>query len=246
MDFKLNRKPYSIVMLKALLLLFSFSCMGQTASNILQQSIEYHDPTHTWDNFKAQLDITMQTPNSGDRHSLVTIDRVAGGFDMKVGRDGDIISRSLNNDTCTIYFNGDAVFSDEIKAKYKLTCDRTKMYRDYYTYLYGMPMKIKDEGAILSPEVQKVQFMGDTYWKLKVMYDSTVGSDTWYFYFNPSNYALQAYQFYHNEASNDGEYILLTDIIEYKNMKIPKVRKWYMNKDDKYLGMDILNNIKSL
>ncbi len=27
------------------------------------------------------------------------------------------------------------------------------MYRNYYTYLYGLPMKLKDLGRIISPRV---------------------------------------------------------------------------------------------
>lgn len=109
-----------------------------------------------------------------------------------------------------------------------------------------MPMKIKDDGARLNPAAEKVSFMGKSYWKLQVTYDESVGRDTWYFYFSTETYAMEAYQFYHDEQANDGEYILLTEEVTYKEMRIPKVRKWYMNADDTYLGVDVLNGVKSL
>jgi hypothetical protein len=75
---------------------------------------------------------------------------------------------------------------------------------------------------------------------LKVSYDPETGSDTWYFYFNPETYALAAYQFYHDPAKNDGEYILLEGEAEVGGMRLPKRRSWYTNKERRFLGTDIL------
>ena len=75
---------------------------------------------------------------------------------------------------------------------------------------------------------------------LKATYDKEVGSDTSYFYFDPKTYAMEVYQFYHDESKNDGEYILLSEIIEVNGMKIPKIRAWYYNKNDEYLATDTL------
>lgn len=70
--------------------------------------------------------------------------------------------------------------------------------------------------------------------------------DTWYFYFDPDTYAMEVYQFYHDESKNDGEYILLKGITEINSIKMPKVRSWYYNKDDKYLGTDTLIKTSAL
>ncbi|MDB4303987.1 DUF6503 family protein, partial [Desulfosarcina sp.] len=78
------------------------------------------------------------------------------------------------------------------------------------------------------------------YLVLKATYDETVGSDIWYFYFDPETYAIEVYQFFHDESKNDGEYILLTEKETISNIKIPKNRAWYTNKEDKLLGTDIL------
>jgi hypothetical protein len=75
---------------------------------------------------------------------------------------------------------------------------------------------------------------------LKVTYDPEKGSDTWYFYFDPKTYALAAYQFYHDPAKNDGEYILLEGEAEVGSMRLPKRRSWFTNKEDRFLGTDLL------
>ena len=114
------------------------------------------------------------------------------------------------------------------------------MYQNYYTYLYGLPMKLKDPGTIITDKIVRKKMKGKTYLVLKATYKKEVGKDTWYFYFNPKTYAMEIYQFFHDEAKNDGEYILLTGEETINEIKIPKNRAWYMNKDDKFLGTDIL------
>ena len=42
------------------------------------------------------------------------------------------------------------------------------------------------------------------------------------------------------KKKNDGEYILLSDLETINGIKIPKKRDWYYNKDEKYLGTDML------
>ena len=54
------------------------------------------------------------------------------------------------------------------------------------------------------------------------------------------------YQFFHDESKNDGEYILLSEMITVNGIKIPKVRAWYYNEGDKYLATDNLRKANSL
>jgi hypothetical protein len=39
--------------------------------------------------------------------------------------------------------------------------------RNYYTFLYGLPMKLADPGTIIDPVVVKKEFMGKEYLVLK-------------------------------------------------------------------------------
>jgi hypothetical protein len=63
---------------------------------------------------------------------------------------------------------------------------------------------------------------------------------------NPKSFALEVYQFFHDESKNDGEYILLTEEQVVDGIIMPKNRAWYYNEKDKYLGTDFLfkNEIK--
>jgi hypothetical protein len=119
------------------------------------------------------------------------------------------------------------------------------MYKNYYTYLYGLPMKLKDSGTIIDQQTSRKTFKGKEYLVLKASYEKEVGEDIWYFYFDPESYAMEVYQFFHDESKNDGEYILLTGEEEVSGIKMPKTRAWYYNKDEKYLGTDVLTKASS-
>jgi len=207
---------------------------------LLEKAIKYHDPDGKWETFKGTLYITMETPNKPKRDSEIKIDIPNQYFYVKATQGKNVTEYAVHKGDCSIAFNRDANPSEEIKKEHELTCERANMYKNYYTYLYGMPMKLKDPGTIIDEQVNLDKFMGEMYLTLKVTYKKEVGEDIWYFYFNQENYALEAYQFYHDEEKNDGEYILFTGIETINGIKMPKERAWYYNKNQQYLGTDLL------
>ncbi len=54
---------------------------------------------------------------------------------------------------------------------------------------------------------------------------------------------MEVYQFF-KETKDSGEYILLSGLETINAIKMPKVRAWYYNKDNNYLGTDILSTTK--
>lgn len=228
--------------------LVSISAFSQnfSASEVLDKSIAYHDPNSNWNTFDASFQITMETPNKPPRVTDLKINLAQEYFYAKAARDTNSTVFIVQKNTCEIVFNGSKIFSDETKKKYRLTCDRAKMYKNYYTYLYGLPMKLKDPGTIIDDKVERKTFKGKEYLVIKVSYEEEVGSDVWYFYFNPQTYAMEVYQFFHidkvTKKEKGGEYILLSGEEQVNGIEIPKIRVWYTNEEEKYLGTDILNN----
>jgi len=212
-----------------------------TGSQLLEKSIAHHDPNNNWKNFKGKLFIAMKTPDGNDRVSEINMNLPAEYFELIWQRDENKAVQIMEKDSCSISLNGSTKISEENIKKLRLTCERTKTMRDYYTYLYGLPMKLKDPGTIIDPKVKKKAFKGKEYIVLKVNYEEPIGGDTWYFYFDQNTYAMEVYQFFHEESKNDGEYILLSGKETFNEIKMPKTRAWYYNKDDKYLATDILS-----
>ena len=232
--------------MRYLLVVFLLSGVSQTfsqnitATQLLDKAIQYHDPQNNWTRFDGKFNIVMETPKSSDRKSYIHLNVPKQIFELEVQMDGVKYAYHFEKETCTTLLNGSNQISEEDRKEYRLTCERGSLMRDYYTYLYGLPMKLKDPGANLVKTVERRVFKGKEYLVLKVVYDENVGDDVWYFYFDPTTFAMEVYQFYHDEKKGDGEYILLKDLAEIDGIKMPKIRAWYYNSDDTYLGTDTL------
>ena len=215
-----------------------------TGPQLLDKAIAYHDPNGNWTEFNGKLKVTMETPNSPSRDSEIHINLPEEYFYVKAARDTVTTEYTINKGSCEISLNGSSNLSEAIKKEYNLNCERANLFKNYYTYLYGLPMKLKDPGTLISEEVINKKFKGKEYLVLKATYNETVGKDMWFFYFDPETYAMEIYQFFKGDPSgkgkDTGEYILLTEEVTINTIRFPKKRAWYYNKDDKYLGTDIL------
>ena len=221
---------------------------SQTLSGVdlLEKSIAYHDPSNAWATFNDSLVINMKIPDKPERLSEIKINLPAEYFYVKATNDGNITQYTVDKDNCEIAYNGQKNPDAARQKELGISCERASMYKNYYTYLYGLPMKLKDPGTNIDPVVTKKTFKGKEYLVLKASYDPAVGSDVWFFYFDPNTYAMEVYQFFKGDpkaaGKDTGEYILLTEESTIGGIKFPKNRAWYYNKDDKYLGTDFLMN----
>ncbi|WP_435414553.1 DUF6503 family protein [Polaribacter aestuariivivens] len=219
--------------------LISFS-QELTGKQLLEKAIAFHDPNGNWKTFKGELFVTMEIPNSSPRKSRIRINLPEQYFLVKAVKDTIVTEYAIHKGDCSMAINGNTNPSEVLKKKHGLSCERANLYKNYYTYLYGLPMKLKDKGTIIDEKVERKTFKGKEYLVLKATYSKEVGKDIWYFYFNPETYAMEVYQFF-KEAKESGEYILLSGLETINDIKMPKNRAWYYNKDNGYLGTDILS-----
>ena len=219
-----------------------------TGEELLERAIKFHDPNNNWPTFNGTLYVTMETPKSSPRKSKIIIDLPKEYFRVRAKRDSISNIYELDKSKCNTRTIGleykKKLTKEEWKKKMDDDCKKAHLYKNYYTYLYGLPMKLKDEGTVIHQKVARKNFKGKEYLVLKVTYKKEVGKDTWYFYFDPTMYAMEVYQFFKDESKNDGEYILLSELETINDIKMPKIRAWYYNKNDGYLGTDILASTK--
>lgn len=212
-----------------------------SGSDVLEKSIAYHDPQNQWKQGPVSLKLYESRPGGSYRRTKITLDEANGNFTLQQIRGRDKITRNYTPEGCTFSLNGRTRdFPPEEVRQHRLDCTAGTVYRDYYTYLWGLPMKLRDPGTIIDQKVYRVDFFGQELLEIKVTYDREVGGDVWYFYFHPETFALRGYRFYHDEAANDGEYILLEGEAEVGGLKIPAKRHWYTHSDRLYLGSDEL------
>ena len=209
-----------------------------SGQQLLDKTIGYHDPSGVWSNFNGTLEVSMVMTDGQAREREIQINLPQEYFSVRAKTDTLVTTYTLDKDKCETSIK-------EIPPYSKRTpCETAQLYKNYYTYLYGLPMKLKDPGTIISEYASNQNFKGKDYLMLRASYQKEVGSDIWQFYFDPITYAMEVYQFFKadpgGDGKNTGEYILLKDIKTINGIKFPKERAWYYNKDDGYLGTDIL------
>lgn len=191
-----------------------------TGPELVRKSIEFHDPQDQWKTFRGRLTIQDSLPP---------------------GRTNRTYDLCFDNAESTFSYKMDSthflVWQDSVQLYQGTTSrERALRLRDYYTYLWGLPMKLLDPSTKIDVEVGQEVLLGSTYHVVRVPYEK----DTWYFYFNPETYALEAYKFYQDERAKKGELILLEGILEVEGLKIPKNRMWHRTAVDEFLGLDQL------
>jgi|GEM_PF-483686 len=221
-----------------------------TAEELLARSIAYHDPDGVWGERVIQIvvrselskKLAAERGSSGSVRRAV-IDPLRGSFALSFERDGSLVEVSGRGDDLTVRVDGKADPSPAELERVGMTPPRARVLRNYLTYLYGLPMKLRDAGTRLDPTPRRTTFAGRDVWALRVTYDPSVGTDTWYFYLDPETAALVGYRFFHDEAKGDGEYVVLSGEAEDGGLRLPKVRRWYTNPDDTYLATDTLDEL---
>ncbi len=208
------------------------------ADILLRRAIAYHDPDDLWATGTFEFGLAETRPDGSVRKTALRIDNGSDAFEWTTVRKGRRVEVSFRGDRVEATLDGSSRFTEQEAHDFRLSAERAQSMRNYYTYLYGLPMKLNDPGTRIDPEVTTETFDDRQAHRLKVTYDPKVGQDTWYFYFDPSTYALIGYRFYHDETKNDGEYILIDGQAEVGGIRMPRTRKWYTHAEDKYLGTD--------
>jgi hypothetical protein len=229
------------IIISLLLLLLPLTLAAQsTGAELIDASIKYHDPENSWPTAALILGFNDTRPGKANRQAGFSFNNSTGVACVTREMDGHKITWHVVNDDCRFEIDGRFEPTEEEIKQYNLTKERALMMRNYYLYLWGLPMKLKDPGTLIDPEIQEKSFNGQLTKAVKITYEEDIGSDIWYFYFAPDSNELIGYQFYHDEEKGDGEYITLSGMEEVDGMRIPKSRSWYINADSTLLGTDHL------
>lgn len=191
-----------------------------TPQQVVDLATSYHDPKGQWMELSAKLNFTETRPSGNDRFSSIDLDNTRSY--MKINRNDEEIYET-EQDSCKV-LAGDKEIS------------RGLMLRNYYLYLWGLPMKLNDDETPFDSTVTEETMNGISCYVLRVPYEK----DTWYFHIDKSTGRMVEYKFYQDEEESKGEVIKLEDEIEVGQMKIPQKRSWYTLPEMKYLGTDIL------
>ncbi len=214
--------------------------VAQTAAEeLLARAIAYHDPNGLWATRILELEWYGTGADGSERVAVdITLHPDGQTFQLSGRYQGSTLEYRADSSKWTATVDGVSDPTPEVRERMRLHREDGWFWRSYYGFLVGMPMKLRDPGTLLDPEPMSVTFQGQDVLALRVTYEEQVGTDTWYFYFDPETARLVGCRFYHGEEANDGEYIVLEGLIESNGLKLPRNRRWYVNDDDRFLGAD--------
>ncbi len=235
-----------LILLSFIFLLSYCNPSQKPGQQLLDKTMAYHDPNHKWPELKTHLYLTSTDTAGNENPFEIEIDNATGYFCHISHDNGKEIVKGLSNGKEFYLINGEKNINVEDRKKFELTPESVKWVHNFYGYLYGLPMKLTDKGTIVSDTMFSEQINGKNYQVMHVEYDSTVGNELWNFYLDPDTSALEGYRFFYKGEPNEGEHIMLQEVLNVEGIKIPKVRKWYLNKDNKYLGTDNLIKAEKL
>lgn len=207
-----------------------------TAKELLDCSIGYHDPQGRWE--RGAFEITDQStrPDGTGRRTVLRFDNARSRFEMEGSVDGRALRIVVENDTVEeLRLDGRTDLSREELERHRLTPPQgVVVRRNFYLYLWGLPMKLRDPGTRLDPKVKETHFRGKAVYELRVTYDESVGKDTWYFQLDRETCAMVGHRFHHDESAGDGEYTVLSEEVSGQGLRLPRVRKSYRNQGNEF------------
>ena len=184
-----------------------------TAQDILDASIKFHDPENKWKSLNANFvfESKFESNDSVPEELLININVPENGFqydnlDKKV-------SIKYNQDNCEV-------------LKGNATCEGYQWTKNFYTYVWGLPMKLNDPATNITTIYGTHTIKKTPVYIVFVSYES----EDYKFYIDQKTFELKFFEFIKNDSSMKGEFITLSGIYEYYGIKFPKHKRW----DDLY------------
>ena len=102
----------------------------------------------------------MESPDIDPRTSRVIIDNEKGTFELNMILAGRVFDYKVDGiDSCEVKIDYQEPSLEE-RDSLQLTADRVRRWKDYYGYLYGLPMTLRDMGYH-NPLVNRATFIGE-------------------------------------------------------------------------------------
>lgn len=230
------------------------SCHPRTISSstvtpsIVQKSITYHYGKTSWYGFKGTLHFAHVNGNDTS-YSSVFLDLPRQEFLYEQTIQQKKLIQKIEKSQATVQY-GEQFYPaqqyDSLAKALKIWKVNPEFWFSFFSYLNGVPYKIKDENAHPDSTWETKEYFGEKVNEIKVSFDSALHQHPWYFGFNSESCALTTYRFYFNKEETEGEIVLLSGLTKGTKIQLPKYRKWHYIKDGQttYTNTDILLKIE--
>ncbi len=239
------KKSINILLIAAAIIITGYysNIFAQTASELLDKAIAFHDPQQKWNNYsgKVHLETIFSDGNAygGEIIEIQTKEdyyKATGISNMTIkGIKSGVIFREVNGDKNP---NEDAI------KKYNLGDETIRMFKWWHYIHLGLLMELKASGMLLDDKVETIKFQGNDCLALTFNYDaSKVKNDlykgTWIIYLDPVIFSLKGFKV----VSEDwNRYVVFSGILEVNGIKIPQYRTYFNSEDNSFSFVDIFSN----
>ena len=214
------------------------------AGELLGRALAHHDPDAQWLRRPIVLQWVSSQPGNEERVADLAIDNRRGAFALNMRHRGHHLDYHVEGDELSVKVDGSTEISPDVREAVSLHREDGLMWRNYFLFLVGLPMKLTDEGASMAPQTESTRFQGEAVQAIHVTYETDDGYPHWAFYFDPVSAALVGARFWRQAPDGDGEYIVMEGEIESGALRMPARRHWYMNADDAFLGTDEVRGLE--
>lgn len=197
-----------------------------SAEEIVEKSIQFHDPKNNWENFEGKLKFESRFHFNDSIPEILWLTFINGKNEFEYFNLDRAVHLKYNKDTCYKYSKNGSCIGYEWASR-------------FYPFMWGLPMKIKDPGVTPQSDFKSTSINGVEVWVVEVHYES----ENFWYYFNKHNYALVALKFIKNDSSKKGEIVLLKELKKVFSMNLPTFRT-YLNLDSSLIGTNQLLEFK--
>lgn len=207
--------------------------LDTAAKKLIQKSIDYHDPQNNWAQLQSRVNVLTELKMDSLQAPLersIQFDNKAGVFQLDWTAEKIPLKGLVNSDTCYTVSKQPINKEQEAKIAESLNCDRISMYKDYYHYLLGIPMKLLEEQAIITDSVLNRSYNGVEYDVVKINYEPLDKMPAWYFYFDKKDHSLELCKFTSaKDEAKGGEWIVYNGETTFNDIRFQKTHIWLFN-----------------
>ena len=177
-----------------------------SGKEILEKSIQKHDPRGQWNTAEFTLRIQEPRLQNPVRFSLVYLNNKTNAFKLMRNREDKIASYGINDKgIITVLLDTKAVEDSISIQRYLLQEARVKVYQNSYQTMLGLPMTLNNDFIENIRTVSKESFNGKSAFKLELTLKRKVFSDRWNVYFSQDDFTLLGIDVVSHDNPSQGE-----------------------------------------
>jgi hypothetical protein len=224
-----------------LFLLPIFSLAQNELPTSLKEAIKKADPENVFSEMIFHMRIQEPRVGNPERFSNVFLNKGTGAFRLERNREDKIAAYIIKEDgTNEVTLDGCQKFT-EVEAKtYWLDPKINYRYKEYYKYLFGLPIILNDAERFKFISSEETSWKGQEAITYTFNLTTPIFSPQWKLTFTKEDHVLQRLDFYDPENPEEGEYLLFYGKHQVGSITIPRMKHWYDKKNDEYLGSDII------